>query len=620
MKTPTEQSILEATWQAPAGPIGWLKTVNQTNIGKRYIVTAFVFFLLAGVLALLMRIQLSSPENNFLSPKVYNQIFTVHGITMMFLFAIPILEGIAIYLVPLMIGTRDLCFPRLSAYSYFVYLIGGVFLWVTFLMGHGPDAGWFNYVPLASKEFSTGIGIDIYVTVITFIEISALATALELIATILKFRTPGMTLARIPPFVWSILIMSFMVVFAMPGVIVGSLLLALDRLIQTSFFVHQNGGDPLLWQHLFWWFGHPDVYIAFIPATGIVSSIIPTFCGRPLYGHKAVISSIVLIGVISFGLWVHHMFATGIPLHASSFFSAASALIAIPSGIQIFCWVATIWLGKPIFKTAFLFCLGFIATFLLGGLTGFMIAIVPFDLQVHDSYFIVAHLHYVLIGGVLFPIMAGFYYWWPKFTGKMLSERFGKLSFWLIFIGFHLTFFPMHRLGFLGMPRRIYTYFEELNWTDLNLLSSIGSYILGFGFFLTLINAIRSYFKGKVSGDNPWGGTTLEWATKSPAPSCNFYYFPRVENLNPLVDQQPLPKAVDGVRNDIREVITTHIETAEPHAVIELPGPTIWPFWTAVFSAIAFIGSIFHPFWFVVGFFLTFIGVTGWLWVRKPWN
>ncbi len=612
---------LELIWRSPPGLWGWLRTVNQTGIGKRYITTAIIFFLLAGVLGLLIRTQLAYPEYGFLSPELYNQIFTVHGITMMFLFAIPIMEGVAIYFVPLMIGTRDLCFPRLTAFSYFVFLIGGVFLWVTFLMGLGPDVGWFNYVPMASKKYSPGIPIDIYVTVITFIEVSALAAAVELICTILKQRAPGMSLSRTPPFVWSILVMAFMIVFAMPGVIVGSVMLALDRLVGTSFFIIERAGDSLLWQHLFWWFGHPDVYIAFVPATGIISSVLPTFCGRPLYAYRAVIASIVTIGLISFGLWVHHMFTTGIPLHASSFFSAASALIAIPTGVQIYAWIATIWSGKVQYKTPFLYCLGFIITFLAGGLTGFMVAIVPFDLQVHDSYFVVAHFHYVLIGGAVFPLLAGYYYWWPKYTGRMLSETMGKIAFVIIFIGFHLTFFPMHELGFLGMPRRIYTYFTGLGWDSLNLFSTGGAYLLGSGFLVIVLSSLWSYFRGAPAGNNPWGGTTLEWATLSPPPSHNFGCFPLIKDLEPVSSENnQLTPAITGIQTHRREVLLTTVDKAEPQAVIVLPGPTIWPFAASISTAVLFIGCIFDPWWFVWGFFATFITLTGWLWVKKPWD
>lgn len=612
---------LDQTWSPPRGFLGWLKTVNQTNIGKRYLLTGFIFLLSAGVLALLMRTQLALPENSFMGPKLYNQMFTMHGITMMFLFAIPVVQGISVYLVPLMIGTRDLAFPRLSAFSYFVYLIGALFLWGAFLLGLSPDAGWFNYVPLAGKEFSPGKGIDVYATVITFIEISALATATELIATILKQRAPGMSLAKTPPLVWSILVTAAMIVFAMPGVIVGTVLLALDRLVETGFFVHAKGGDPVLWQHLFWWFGHPDVYIAFLPAAGIVSTILPVFCRRPLFGYTAVVTSMVATGVISFGLWVHHMFTTGIPIHAGSFFSAASVLIAIPSGIQLFCWTATIWGSRPSYKTPFLYCLGFMVIFLLGGLTGFMVAIVPFDLQVHDSYFVVAHFHYVLIGGVVFPFIAGFFYWWPKITGRMLSEALGKLSFVLLFLGFNLTFFPMHQLGFLGMPRRIYTFLAGLGWDALNFWTTVGAFAMGLGFFVILINVLWSLKRGKRAGKNPWGATTLEWATTSPPPNYNFEVVPYVDSLEPLSeDQKELVPGVTGIRADRREILTTKVESAKPHGVVILPGPTLWPFITALFTAMAFIGSIFDPLWFVGGVLGSFTGISLWLWIKKPWE
>jgi cytochrome c oxidase subunit I len=620
--TPEEQSELDKTWQTPSGLYGWFKVVNQKNIGMRYILTSLVFFFGAGVLALIMRAQLTYPESHFLSPELYNQIFTVHGTTMMFLFAIPIVEGLGVYLVPLMIGSRDLSFPRLSAFSYFVFLIGGITLWVSLFLGSAPDAGWFNYVPLALKKYSPDHGIDVYATVITFIEVSALAAAVELIVTIIKQRAPGMTLSRIPPFVWSILVTAFMIMFAMPGVVVSSVMLALDRIFGTAFFDSNRQGDPLLWQHLFWWFGHPEVYIAFLPATGVVSSIIPVFCRRPLYGYTAVVVSIIATGMMSFGLWVHHMFTAGLPIHADSFFAIASAMIALPSGIQVFAWIATIFGGKPQFKTPFLFCLGFIILFVLGGLTGVMVAAVPFDRQVHDSYFVVAHFHYVLIGGVVFPLFGGFYYWWPKFTGKLLSESLGKWNFWLTFIGFNLAFFPMHQLGFLGMPRRIYTYLDDMGWNFLNLISSIGAYIMGAGLLIFLINIIWSRKNGPDAGNNPWQASTLEWSIESPPPGYNFLEVPRVESLDPLWDSgyQPLPIAVTGLRTDRREVIMTTFIEAEPQSVMILPGPSIWPFLLAAAAALGFIGSIFDPWWFVLSFFLVFLAAVGWLWPKRPWD
>lgn len=612
---------LTRTWQSPRGFPGWLMVVNQTNIGIRYIFTAFLFFLAAGVLGLVMRTQLAVPENDLLGPDLYNQIFSVHGITMMFLFAIPMVEGLGVYLVPLMVGTRDLSFPRLSAFSYYVFVFGGILLWISLLLNVAPDAGWFDYVPLALKEFSPTHRIDVYATVITFIEVAALAAAVELTVTILKQRAPGMTLSRTPPFVWSILVTALMIIFAMPGVIVASVMLGLDRIVGTVFFKVEAGGDALLWQHLFWWFGHPEVYIAFLPATGIVSSIVPVFCGRTLFGYTAVVMAIIATGFISFGLWVHHMFTTGIAVHATSFFTAASLMVAIPSGIQVFAWLATLWSGKPVLKTPLLFCLGFIFLFVIGGITGVMVAAIPFNTQVHDTYFVVAHFHYVLIGGVVFPLVGGFYYWWPKFTGRILSEGIGKLVFWLLFIGFNLTFFPMHILGFLGMPRRVYTYLPDLEWASLNLVATMGAYLLGFGFLVFLINAAWSLRFGKPAGENPWGADTLEWLASSPPAAYNFAEIPRVTSLNPLwaEGREPQP-ATAGMRTDRREIVMTSIEGARLQAVVVLPGPTLWPFLLAIAAAVAFVGSIFHPAWFVIGFFATFVAAVGWLWPKWPWD
>ncbi len=615
---PVNHETLDCTWGNPFGLWGWFTIVNHKNIGIRYLVTAFIFFLGAGVLGVLMRVQLASPQNDFMGPDFFNQVFTVHGTVMMFLFAIPMVEGFAIYLVPLMIGTRDLCFPRLSAYSYYVFLIGGIALWISLFLGSAPDAGWFNYPTLALKEFSPSHRISVYATVISFIEVAALAAAVELIVTILKQRAPGMTLGRTSPFVWSILVAAIMIVFAMPGIVVASVMLAMDRLLETAFFQPALGGDVLLWQHLFWWFGHPEVYIIFLPATGIVSTIIPVFCGRPLFGYTAVVVAIISTGVISFGLWVHHMFATGLPTQADGFFAAASGLVALPTGIQFFAWLATIWGGRPVFKTPFLFCFGFISLFLIGGLTGVMVASIPFDLQVHDSYFVVAHFHYVLIGGVVFPIFGGIYYWWPKFTGRMLSERLGKLNFWMMFIGFNVAFFPMHNLGFRGMPRRIYTYLPDLGWDILNQLSTWGTYLLALGVLVLLINIVWSLRRGRPSGDNPWNADTLEWMTTSPPANYNFAEVPRITSLNPVWKDGPHPApGVRGLREDAREIIITTSVEAEPQAVVELPGPSIWPFILAVISSIAFIGSIFSPWWYVAGFCGGLMAAACWFWPIK---
>lgn len=613
-----EARELEKTWQSPPGFFGWFTHVNQTSIGKRFIVTGFIFFLLGGMLALLMRWQLSSPENTFLSPEVYNQIFTMHGITMMFLFAIPIMEGFAIYIVPMMLGTRDMCFPRLNAFGYYIYLIAGVGMYASLLLGMAPDAGWFSYPPLSSASFSPGYGMDFYTTVITFMEISALVAAIELIATIFKCKAPGMSLNRMPLFIWAILVMSFMIVFALPPLVIASVMLALDRMVGMHFFT-VGSGDPLLWQHLFWFFGHPEVYIIFIPALGMISTIIITFTQRPIFGYIPLVLSLVATGFIGFGLWVHHMYTVGLPQLGSNFFTASSAMIAIPSGVQIFCWIATLWGSKPRFDTPLLFVLGFFFIFVIGGLSGVMVASVPFDTQVHDTYFLVAHFHYTLIGGAVFPLMGGLYYWYPKFTGRMMSEKLGKIAFWLTFIGFNLTFFPMHQVGLDGMPRRVYTYLESVGWGNLNMFISLSSIIMAAGFLLTAYNAIRSRKHGVVAGDNPWNADTLEWATSSPPPPYNFRHLRIVDSRYPLwsntggTEQGPI---VTGIRSDRREILLTSILESHPESRTVLPGPSVWPFLLAIAVSITFAGLMWHLVIPLIGFFLCFLAILGWLWPK----
>ncbi|MBS1303317.1 cytochrome c oxidase subunit I [Loktanella sp. SALINAS62] len=605
---------LEKTWQSPRGFIGWFTHVNHTSIGKRFLITAMVFFLLSGLLALAMRLQLLSPLNDVLDAQTYNQVMTVHGTAMMFLFAIPAMEGIAIYLAPLMVGARDMAFPRLNAFGYYVYLIGGTVFFLSLPFGLAPDAGWFNYVPLSGPEHSAGYGIDVWTTMITFIEVSALTAAVELIVTILKLRVPGMSLNRMPIFVWAVLVMSFMILFAMPSVIVASSFLMMDRLVDTAFFDVTLGGSPLLWQHLFWFFGHPEVYIILVPALGIVTSIVITFTQRPLFGYTAVVLALVGVGMISFGLWVHHMYTTGLPLMGRSFFMAASTMIAIPSGVQIYCWIATIWGSRPRYASPMIWVLGFFAIFIAGGLTGVMVASVPFDRQVHDTYFVVAHFHYVLIGGAVFPLMAGLHYWFPKITGRMIGEQLGKWSCAVTFVGFNLTFFPMHQLGLEGMPRRVYTYLPDLGWGDLNLLATGGSFVMAAGFGMILVNIIVSLRSGEVAGDNPWNASTLEWATASPPLNCNFAEQVSVKTANPLWDwhEQNQRAMVSGLSTTQRETIVTTLLDALPQSVMILPGPTIWPFVSAVVASICFLGLIFSPWFFVVGVFGTFATFVMW--------
>jgi cytochrome c oxidase subunit I+III len=607
---------LEETWRQTPGLRGWLTSVDHKSIGKRYIVTAMVFFVLGGLEAGIMRAQLARPENSVLGPDAYNQFFTMHGMTMMFLFAVPVVTAMGLYLVPLMIGARNVAFPRLNAYGYWVYLAGGLFLYISFFLNTGPDTGWFSYVPLAGPEFSPGKRVDVYAQSITFTEIAALVAAVELIVTIFKNRAPGMTLNRMPLFVWAMLVQAFMVLFAMPWVATATQLLAMDRLVATHFFNPAEGGDALLWQHLFWFFGHPEVYIILTPALGFVSMIVATFTRRPVFGYPAMVLSLLSIGFLSFGLWVHHMFATGVPQLGQSFFTAASMMITIPSGIQVFCWIATIWSGRPRFNVPLLFVLGFVVLFVIGGVTGVMVASVSFDQQVHDTYFVVAHFHYVLIGGSVFPLLGAFYYWFPKITGRMLSERLGRWNFWLLFIGVNLTFFPMHQLGLDGMPRRVYTYLAGTGWGPLNLLATTGAVLVVLGVLLFVINVAVSLRRGALAGDDPWAADTLEWATSSPPPPYNFVHIPVVEGRAPLWERPGELAAVTGLRTDVRDVLVTTLLDARPDSLHRHPTPTIWPLLTAIATTILFVTLIFTPWGAVIGTPLLLLALLGWGWPR----
>jgi cytochrome c oxidase subunit 1/cytochrome c oxidase subunit I+III len=619
-------TTLERTWQTPSGLMNFFTAVNHRTVGARYIVTGFIFFLLAGIAGLLMRIQLAVPEATFLNPDLYNQIFTTHGTTMMFLFAVPIMEGMGIYLVPLMIGTRDMAFPRLNAFGYFVYLIAGATIWISLFFGHAPDGGWFAYVPLTGPLYSPGIGIDFYATMITFLEVAALVAAVELIVTIFTMRAPGMSINRMPLFVWSILVMSFMIVFAMPPLMVASVELALDRTISTHFFNPDAGGQPLLWQHLFWIFGHPEVYIIFIPGLGIVSAVVSAFCRRPMVGYTWIVLSFVSIGFLSFGLWVHHMFTTGLPPTGLNFFTVASMVIGIPSGIQIFATLATIAAGRVVLKTPLLYVIGFVFVFVLGGISGIMVASVPFDDQVHDSYFIVAHFHYVLIGGAVFPLFAGFFYWFPKVTGRMLDERSGVWSFWLLFIGMNVTFLPMHLTGLWGMPRRVYTFIPGLGWEWLNLISTVGAFILAAGVLVFIVNVLQSLRSGERAGDNPWGAGTLEWATTSPPPLYNFRTIPEVRHREPL--WHPAPQAYErdladperdrfGLLFERRESLGTSVLDAIPQQRVILPGPTWVPFLLALAVAFVFLGVLIDLWLVPIGALLVYALLVVWHWPNQ---
>jgi cytochrome c oxidase subunit I+III len=608
---------LERAWHVPRGMIGFLTVVDHRTIGLRYITTAFVFFVLAGILAVAMRLQLAFPDNRFLGPDLYNQFFTVHGTAMMFLFAVPVMEAMGVYLVPLMVGARNIAFPRLNAYSYYVFLFGGGMLFTALLVNSGPDAGWFAYVPLSGPEYTPGKRSDFWAQLITFTEVAGLAVAVEIVATVFKMRAPGMSINRIPLFVWAMLVTSFMVIFAMPSVVTSSTFLLLDRLVGTHFYNPAEGGDALLWQHLFWFFGHPEVYIIFVPALGMVSAIITTFTQRPIFGYTPLVLSVVATGFLGFAVWVHHMFTTGLPQLGLSYFTAASMVISIPTGVQIFCWIASLWRGRPRFQTPLLFVLGFFAIFVLGGLSGVTLAVIPFDLQVHDTFYVVAHFYYVLIGGAVFPLIGGIYYWFPKMTGRMMSERLGRWNFWTLFVGFNVTFFPMHLLGFLGMPRRVYTYPESMGWGTLNLVASGGALLMALGGLMLVANVVLSRRRGAVAGDNPWNADTLEWGTSSPPPVYNFLHLPIVEGPNALWDRSAEQPVVTGVRSDCREVLVTDVMDAEPAHKTVFPEPSIWPFLCAVVTSAFFVGSIFTPWALPVAIVPLAITLIGWFWPRE---
>src|SRR3954471_10663633 len=616
--TLADHDVLARTWGRPRGILGWFSATDHKSIGLRFIFTALFFLALGGALALAMRTQLARPDNHLLSPQLYNQFFSTHGTSMMFLFAVPVMMGLGIYLVPLMIGTRNVVFPRLLAYAYWVYLFGGLFLYSGLLTGNGPPTGWFAYTPLSEQPFDPTKGSDIWAQTITYTEISMMAVAVTLIVTIFKQRAPGMSLNRVPLFVWSILVTSFMVVFAMTTIATASFFLAADRLIDTRFFNERYGGDPILWQHLFWLFGHPEVYIIFLPATGIVSHLITTFSRRPMFGYTAIVFATIATGIISFGVWVHHMFAVGLPQLGLSFFTASSLIVTIPGAIQLFCWIATLWSGRPQWRVPLLFVLGFFFILVRGGLTGVMLASVPFDLQAHDTYFVVGHLHDVLIGGAVFPLIGGLIYWYPKFTGRLTSEIAGRWAFALLFIGQNLTFFPMHILGLHGMPRGTYTYLASTGWGGLNLLETVGAYILALGVLITVANLVLSRFFGRLAGDDPWLADTLEWATSSPPPPGNFAEIPVVGSRDPNWDVTPPAgrPVVTGLPPDRREVLFTTLLDAIPARRIDLPGPTVWTFFAAVGTTIGLVMLIFTPWGLVVGTVLAAAPLIIWGWPK----
>jgi len=587
-RPPGEYEVLERAWRRPTG---WraLTAVNNTRIGRLYLATAFAFFLFAGALALVMRLQLAVPGNDLLEPGTYNQFFTMHGTVMMFLFAIPMVEAIAVFLLPGMLGARDLPFPRLSAYAYWAYAFGGAGFIVTLAFGLAPDGGWFMYPPLTGKEYSPGLNADFWLLGIGFIEISAIAGAIELIIGILFTRTPGMTLARIPVFAWSMLVVAAMVVFAFPPLIAGTALLELERAYDWPFFIPSRGGDPVLWQHLFWFFGHPEVYIIFLPAAGMVSSMLPALVQTPLVARRAVILSLVAVGALSFALWMHHMFTAGLGQLETTLVSAASMAIAVPTAVQVFAWIATLWRGRVQLNAPTLFILGFLLVFVLGGLTGVMVAAVPFDWQAHDSYFIVAHLHYVLVGGLMFPMFAAAYFWMPLFNGHRMSEAWARWIFGLVFAGANVAFFPMHISGMLGMPRRVYTYASEMGWAGLNMASTVGALLLAAGVLLFVIDMVRTLRRPQRAHGNPWRASSLEWLPQDEYATRSQ---PEVRSAEPLWRQLLLVQEVEtgmhwlpGSATGMRETLVTGWRDARPRHLLVLPGDSWLPFLCALGTA-----------------------------------
>ena len=618
-----ELERLEAAWQPPRG---WrvITDVNNTFVGLLYIGTAMLFLVLGGILALVMRAQLAVPGASVVGPGAYNQLFTMHGSVMMFLFAVPVVEAMAVYLLPAMLGARDLPFPRLNAYAYWAYAIGGLAFFTSLFFGRAPDGGWFMYPPLTSTRFSPDVGADFWLLGIGFIEISAIAGAIELIVGILRTRAPGMSLSRMPVFAWAMLVVGGMVVFAFPSIILGTLLLELERAFGWPFFVPDQGGNPLLWQHLFWFFGHPDVYIIFLPAAGMVSMVVATMARTPLVGYGWVAGAVLGVGTFSFLLWAHHMFTAGLTKHSMYFVSAASLAVVVPSGIQVFAWLATLRRGRVQLTVPMLFLVGFFFVFTLGGLTGVMLAVLPFDWQAHDTHFVVAHLHYVLIGGMLFPLLAGFYYWAPLVGGRPLSDRMGRWVFGLLFAGVNVTFLPMHLTGLLGMPRRVYTYQAGLGWDGLNLVSSLGSVLIAAAVALLLLDIGRHLRSGGAEVDtDPWRAGTLEWL---PHAGYGMRSIPRVESRYPLWDRPELRDEVKrgehylpGTVTGRRETLVTSPRRAEPQYIAILPGPGWPPLLAAVGTAAFFLLLTVKLLWLAVaGGILALVMLLVWAWGTDP--
>ncbi len=584
--------------QGNSGLWSWITTVDHKRIAVLYFTTALFFFLVGGLEAFLIRLQLARPLNDVLSAQTYNAMFTMHATTMIFLALMPLSVAFFNFVVPLQIGARDVAFPRLNAFSYWVFLFGGIFMNLSFLHGTVPDAGWYGYSPLTSKTFSPGHATDFWAIGLQVLGVASLAGAFNFITTIINMRAPGMTFMRMPVFTWMTLVTSFLLILAMPVITVALVMLLFDRFTGTNFFEMSKGGDPVLWQHLFWVFGHPEVYILILPAMGIISDVLPTFSGKPLFGYAFVVYSGIFIGFMGWGVWSHHMFTVGLGPFADSFFALSTMLIAVPTAVKIFNWIGTMWRGSIHLTTAMWFAIGFVAMFIIGGLSGITHSSPPTDLQQNDTYYVVAHIHYVLFGGTMLGIFAGIYYWFPKVTGRMMSEGLGKLHFWLTMIGMNVTFFPMHFSGILGMPRRTYTYQPGMGWDVYNLLSTIGAVVLVLSALVLVWNLIRSAKAGAPAPRNPWNASTLEWAIPSPPPEYNFGKLPVVKTLDPLWHQEG-PKG-------------HKIETDGDGKGIHLPKPSFWPMLAALGMTVMMSGLIYGFFVGVPGGILFFVSVYAW--------
>ena len=534
-RRPRPEIVARRVSEPAPGWLGWITTTDHKRIGILYLVATFGFFLLGGTEALLLRLQLGAPNNTLLSPEKYNALMTMHGTTMVFLFVVPVWAGFANYMVPLMIGARDMAFPRLNALSFWLFLAGGIVFYAS-LFFSPPAAGWTSYTPLSTGDYIPGDGQDAWIYLVHLTGLSSALGAVNLIVTIKNMRVPGMGWGRLPLFVWTVLTQSAMLVVVLPAVAMAATLMLTDRHFGTCFFDSACGGSPLLYQHLFWFFGHPEVYIMILPGFGVISEVLPVFARKPIFGYKAIAASTVGIALISMLVWAHHMFTVPASAIVLAFFMISSMLVAVPTGVKVLNWVATLWRGTIEFTTPLYFAAGFLALFTMGGITGVMLAVYPINWQVHDTYFVVAHFHYVLVAGSVNAIFAALYYWYPKITGRAMSESLGKLSFWLTFVGFNATFLVQHTLGLSGMPRRIYRYADLGDWAVLNLISTVGSLVLGLGVLVTVYNAVRSLKRGRPVGPDPWKANTLEWFTPSPPPPHNFDAIPRVQSLEPMRD------------------------------------------------------------------------------------